>query len=63
MRWTGLMMLAVAVVCAQGPAKKDAKQAEGKALARAAQSIDIHSAAQEELKPIPGIGRRIWSRW
>ncbi len=56
MQWIGVMMLGLTLACAQGPAKKDPKQAEGKAPAKAAQLIDINSATQEELKAIPGVG-------
>jgi DNA uptake protein ComE-like DNA-binding protein len=56
MNWFLMMVLALGLACAQGPGKKDTKQAEAKAPAKAAQLIDINSATQDELKAIPGIG-------
>lgn len=56
MNWLSVMVLALGLACAQGPVKKDAKQTEAKAPAKAAQLVDINSATQDELKAIPGIG-------
>ncbi len=62
MKWFGVMVLALGLACAQGPAKKDTKQADAKAPAKAAQLIDINTATQEELKAIPGIGEAYSSK-